>query len=160
MAAHAREGDEPGAVRWMLMEAATAARPSPSPDSIRGDDPTWLDATTPVIADDTLYVSLTAEHGWQIAIFEQARLTRLVSVLDRLGVERQLARVTQGLPLQDEAVERGPAGAKCSNSARRALRHRATDAGSVPGAGDPGPPSTAAWPSAPRGSASRAESSV
>ncbi|MEC8818240.1 MAG: hypothetical protein VXX30_04070, partial [Planctomycetota bacterium] len=83
----------------------TFAQPGLHPQD---DDPTWLDATTPVIAGDTLYVGfLTAKHGWQIAVFEQAApLTRGVSVLDRLGVERQLARVTQGLPLQDEAVER------------------------------------------------------
>lgn len=101
-------GDEPGAVRWMLMErngGKTFAQPGLHPQD---DDPTWLDATTPVIAGDTLYVGfLTAKHGWQIAVFEQAApLTRVVSVLDRLGVERQLARVSQGLPLQDEAVER------------------------------------------------------
>ena len=99
-------GDEPGAVRWYLMEKAggkTFKQPH-----LHADDDGWLDACGPVVADQTLYVGFkTAREGWQIAVFEQpAPLTRLVAVLDRLAVERQLARVSQGLHLQDVSVER------------------------------------------------------
>ena len=115
-------GDEPGAVRWFLMErngGKTFRQPALHPDE---DGPGWRDATTPVIADDTLYVGfLTAEHGWQIAVFEQAApLTRVVPVLDRLALERQLKRVQQGLPIQGEAIE-------------RAVRDEVLDAGAVTG---------------------------
>ena len=101
-------GDQPGATRWFLMErngGKTFRQPGlHSPEDELG----WLDATTPMVADDTLYVGFrTAQAGWQIAVFEQAApLTRVVRVLDRLAVERQLARVQQGLPIQDESIER------------------------------------------------------
>lgn len=101
-------GDEPGAVRWFLMER-NGGKTYPQPALHPADEPLgWLDATTPVVADSTLYVGFrTAQDGWQIAVFEQAAPpTRVLPVLDRLAVERQLARVQQGLPLQDESIER------------------------------------------------------
>ncbi|MEE2680790.1 MAG: hypothetical protein VX641_00290 [Planctomycetota bacterium] len=101
-------GDEPGAVRWFLMER-NGGKTYPQPTLHPVDQPLgWLDATTPVVADGTLYVGFrTARKGWQIAVFEQAApVTRVVPALDRLAVERQLARVQQGLALQDESVER------------------------------------------------------
>ena len=101
-------GDEPGAVRWFLMER-NGGKTFCQPTLHEGENPSgWLDATTPVVADDTLYVGFrTARQGWQIAVFEQpAPLTRVMPVLDRLALERQLERVQQGLPIQEESVER------------------------------------------------------
>jgi hypothetical protein len=99
-------GDEPGAVRWYLMEN-TGGKTFKQPH-LHQDDDGWLDACGPVVAGNTLYVGFrTPREGWQIAVFEQAApMTRQVSALDRLAVERQLARVGEGLPLQDLSIER------------------------------------------------------
>ena len=72
------------------------------------EDLGWLDATGPVLADNVLYVAYqTAREGWQIAVFEQtAPVSRIVPAVDRLSVERQLARVRDGLPLQHRDEER------------------------------------------------------
>ena len=99
-------GDEPGAIRWYLMEKAggkTFKQPH-----LHSDDAGWLNARGPIVANQTLYVGFEDSlNGWQIAVFEHpAPMTRLVPALDRLAVERQLARVSQGLPLQDLSVER------------------------------------------------------
>lgn len=99
-------GDEPGAVRWYLM-ARTGGKTIRQPQ-LHANDEAWLDASSLVVADGTLYVGFqTARDGWQIAVFEQPQpLTRIQPALDRLAVERQLARVEQGLPIQDPSIER------------------------------------------------------
>ena len=101
-------GDQPGAVRWYLM-ARNGGKTFPQPH-LHGDpeDVGWLDATGPVVADNVLYVAYqTAREGWQIAVFEQtAPVSRIVPAVDRLSVERQLARVRDGLPLQSRDEER------------------------------------------------------
>ena len=101
-------GDQPGAVRWYLMArngGKTFPQPHLHPDP---DDLGWLDATGPVLADNVLYVAFqTARDGWQIAVFEQtAPVSEIVPVMDRFSVERQLARVREGLPLQHRDRER------------------------------------------------------
>lgn len=101
-------GDQPGAVRWFLMER-NGGKTFHQPHLHPGETPDgWLDAVGPVVAGNTLYVGFqTAREGWQIAEFEQvAPITRIIPVLDRLAVERQLARVRIGLPIQDTSVER------------------------------------------------------
>ena len=101
-------GDQPGAVRWYLMERTggkSFVQPSLHPDETH---PGWLDATGPIIASDRMYVGFQdARSGWQIAVFEQAApLTEVVPVLDRLAVERQFARLRRDLPLQTIDQER------------------------------------------------------
>ena len=101
-------GDQPGAVRWYLMEK-TGGKTFAQPHLHQDDDGAgWLDAAGPVVADNVLYVGFqTARDGWQIAVFEQiAPVTRIAPAMDRLAVERQLARVRMGLPLQDSSIER------------------------------------------------------
>ena len=101
-------GDQPGAVRWYLMERTggkSFLQPSLHPDETH---PGWLDATGPIIASDRMYIGFQdAKSGWQIAVFEQAApLSRIVPVLDRLAVERQFARLRLDLPLQTIVQER------------------------------------------------------
>ncbi|MCH2144240.1 MAG: hypothetical protein MK082_03725 [Phycisphaerales bacterium] len=101
-------GDQPGAVRWYLMEHV-GGKTFEQPHLHQAEDSlVWLDAVGPVAADNVLYVGYqTARDGWQIAVFEQiAPVSRIVPALDRLSVERQFARVENGLPLQERDEER------------------------------------------------------
>jgi hypothetical protein len=101
-------GDQPGAVRWYLMER-TGGKTFRQPHlHAEEDGPGWLDAAGPLVADNVLYVGYqTARDGWQIAVFEQiAPVSRIVPAMDRLAVERQFARLRDGLPLQDRELER------------------------------------------------------
>lgn len=114
-------GEEPGAVRWFLMQRS-GGRTFMQPNLHEVEHVNalgWQDAAGPVIAGDTLYVGFkTAADGWQIAAFEQpAPVHTTVGALDRLSVERQLARVEAGLSLQDRAQERADRQAVLSGEA-------------------------------------------
>lgn len=96
-------GRERGAVRWSLMH-----RPVGAEEPVLVDDRTWVEVAGPVATDDAIYFagrpSFNPEESWRlerIAFPAKATSTPPVVLPDRLAVERQLARVKAGLPVQD-----------------------------------------------------------
>ncbi|MDY7110232.1 MAG: hypothetical protein SYC29_16505 [Planctomycetota bacterium] len=93
-------GRENGQVRWRLMvrDAGGPARP--------WDERTWVEVAGPVATDDMLCyagrASFNPAEPWRLAtITAQATSSTFTMMPDRLAVERQLARLNAGLPLED-----------------------------------------------------------
>lgn len=87
-------------VRWRLeVEVGGEAR---------GVEPSWVEATDPVFdSGGVVHVGGRTGETWAVWSFDpgstDARAVRVGSFADRLEVERQLARVAAGLPVQDAA---------------------------------------------------------
>ncbi|MBL9119245.1 MAG: hypothetical protein JNL80_04940 [Phycisphaerae bacterium] len=91
-------GDAPGLVRWLLIRQAGESKPEPWP--LAGFD-RWVEASGPVAAGEHLYVAFRDHDAseWTLATITESGFDS-ISLPDRLEVERQLARLRGGLPLQ------------------------------------------------------------
>ena len=99
-------GREPGKGRmiWQFMKSGDEDE---SPTVI--GDTTWVDATGPVVVGKSLYYGALASRNpnesWRIKrIDESLQVIEEALMPDRLAVERQLARLAEGLSLQDKDV--------------------------------------------------------
>jgi hypothetical protein len=91
-------GDGPGSVRWELVRQAEDGKPAPWP--LPGFD-RWIEAAGPIASDELLYVAFRDHDSteWTLASIKEGGFdTRTLP--DRLEVERQFARLRNGLPLQ------------------------------------------------------------
>jgi len=98
-------GKKDGEVRWDLMTEGEDQK-------ITHFDPNrhWAEVTGPIVKGDTLYFAgretLHPAQPWRIEFVDQTRKVTAHPMPDRLAVEQQLARLTAGLPLQDEEAIR------------------------------------------------------
>jgi hypothetical protein len=92
-------GEMRGLVRWSLVRQAGEKKPEPWP--LVGFDQ-WVEASGPVAVGDRLYVGFRDHDAteWTFATITETGF-ETTSLPDRLEVERQLARLRAGLPLQD-----------------------------------------------------------
>lgn len=104
-------GRERGAVRWRLMKRPIGVEQNPVPI----DDRAWVDAAGPIATDEAIYyagrASLNPEESWRLERIplgaeEPGRERTTILLPDRLAVERQLARIKAGLPVQDATAIR------------------------------------------------------
>ena len=92
-------GRNAGEVKWELI------RESERDAAVEFVDRTWVDVAGPVVAGDALYIAGQTSNGsapsWKIQWIDAAGNTTAFPMPDRLAVEQQLARLANGLPLQD-----------------------------------------------------------
>jgi hypothetical protein len=93
-------GRKAGQMRWTMMvrDASGEARP--------WEERTWVEVAGPVATEDILCyagrASFNPAEPWRLAKVEKAATSSSHIVMpDRLAVERQLARLKAGLPLED-----------------------------------------------------------
>jgi hypothetical protein len=91
-------GRDDGEIRWTLMYAQPLIQPF--------DDRVWQEVAGPIVADDALYYAgrPSVDAGWRIERIDADGEQSSYGMPDRLAVERQLARLAAGLPVQDAAV--------------------------------------------------------
>lgn len=91
-------GDHPGQARWQLVRQAGDETPVPWP--LAGFEH-WTEAAGPVATKDALFVAFRDRDaaGWTIASITDAGFAT-EALPDRLEVERQFARLRNGLPVQ------------------------------------------------------------
>ncbi len=91
-------GDHRGQVRWELLRQQGEERPEPWPLAGFGQ---WSEAAGPVATEDRLYVAFRDRDapGWTLAAISD-RGFETTSWPDRLEIERQLARLRNGLEPQ------------------------------------------------------------
>jgi hypothetical protein len=91
-------GDRPGQARWRLLQQKGDG--DATEWSLPGFEH-WSEAAGPVAAGDTLYVAFRDRDGAQWTVAEMTASGVTTSTLpDRLEVERQFARVRNGLSFQ------------------------------------------------------------
>jgi hypothetical protein len=93
-------GREDGQLRWRLMVRASDGQIRP------WDERTWVEVAGPVATDGMLCyagrASFNPAEPWRLAtVTPQATSSTFMVMPDRLAVERQLARLNAGLPLED-----------------------------------------------------------
>ncbi|MCZ6836658.1 MAG: hypothetical protein O7G85_12850 [Planctomycetota bacterium] len=91
----------PGRVVWQLM-----MRPSEDDDPMPIGTRTWVEGVGPIVVDENLYYaglpSRNPNEHWRIErIDDTLAVVEEFMIPDRLAVERQLARLKAGLPIQD-----------------------------------------------------------
>lgn len=106
-------GREPGAVRYTLMQRTVGAE-----EAKPADDRAWVEVAGPVTTADAICFagrpSFNPEEKWRLERIQVPGTVgtgpmvaeKAVVLPDRLSVERQLARVKAGLPIQDAAAVR------------------------------------------------------
>lgn len=85
-------------MRWMLLRRGSGGEP------VTVDDGPWSEVAGPIAVDGALYyggrISSGTDAGWQIKRVDSTGSVKAFPLPDRLEVERQLARVLAGLPVQ------------------------------------------------------------
>jgi hypothetical protein len=97
-------GRQPDAMHWVLMQRRGAGDPEPV------DGRTFIRVAPLVLTEDGLFygvsTSSAADAQWTLERIDGTGATTTYAMPDRLAVERQLARVRAGMPIQDEQLIR------------------------------------------------------
>ena len=98
-------GRQRGRMVWRMMAAENGASAEPF------DELQWTEVAGPIVASDGLYYAGRASEDerqlWKLVRIEASGAITPFPLPDRLAVERQLARLQRGLPVQDsDAIDK------------------------------------------------------